>query len=257
MRDRKTPDCLENSGMVISDSMFSTVMGPLDPVALADLTRMSEIRNVKAGEVLMADAQRPAHLGFVLEGVLGMRKVLVDGRAHIIGLLVPTDVYGRLSPRPVAFQVEALTDSKVLCIAQAPLEKFLTGHVEIGRRFLTRALDELDALREWILLLGARKISTRVASFLVILGRRSLRSLADGVQDKTALRVNIPIPRANLAEHLGTTVESLSRALRELQHDGVIEMVDPYNVKILDMNGLLHLAGHVNPMANTQTASQT
>lgn len=237
-------DTLQAGLQAINSEEFSAVIADLDPSARAELSAMCEFRTVKAREILIADAERPDHLGYVLEGVLGMRKVLPDGRAHMIGILVPTDVYGRVFHHIASFQIEALTAGKVFCIARQPLEQFLLQHLAVERHFLANTLDELDAMREWILLIGARKIASRVASLLLILGRRSMRRATSAPTEGVTLRITIPISRTNMAEYLGTTPESLSRALRMLARDGVIDLIDAYNLEIRDLNRLMQIAGN-------------
>ncbi|MDP2063774.1 MAG: cyclic nucleotide-binding domain-containing protein, partial [Phaeovulum sp.] len=64
--------------------------------ARAEIAAISSQRTVLAGETVVAVGERSRYLGYVLDGILGMKKVLPDGRTHIIGLLTEADMFGRV-----------------------------------------------------------------------------------------------------------------------------------------------------------------
>jgi CRP/FNR family transcriptional regulator len=243
MNNRTDDTALQIGLRAVNDGRLAEVIAALDPSVRADFLRICEIRIVRVGDVLIMDAEMPEHLGFVLEGVLGIRKILSDGRTHILGILVPTDFYGRVFHNVSTYRVEALTAAKVLCLVRLPLEKLVLEHLALERYFLVNASSQIDAMRDWVLLLGTRKIVDRVASLLLILRLRAIRNAVGPPGASGGNRINIPIRRISLAEYLGTTVESLSRALRKLERDGLILIIDPYNFEIVDISALLRLAG--------------
>lgn len=206
----------------------------------AEFQRIGRLRRVPAGTVLLPDGGESGEVGFVQSGILGMIKTLADGRVHIIGLLVPTDVYGRVFDGPASYQVEALTEATVFAFERAAFERILREEPEVERLFMVHLLDELDAAREWLLLIGGHRVVQRVASFLVILSRRKL---ANGGGGDKPIFISIPIPRTDLAHYLGTRPETLSRAIHELQQSGLIRIVDPYEFELLDLAGLLEVSG--------------
>jgi CRP/FNR family transcriptional regulator len=173
-----------------------------------------------------------------------MTKNLHDGRKHIISLMVPTDMYGHLFDGASSYQVEALADSQIFCLDREKFEKILKDEPEVERMFLINVLDELDAAREWILLLGARKVIERVASFLLILIRRRSRLVDIAGLEHDPIAVHIPIRRIDLAHYLGTRPESLSRALHELDEMGVIKIHDPAHLEVTHLSALIDVAGH-------------
>lgn len=212
------------------------------------MARISCLVEVAEGDVLIDEGTDSDEIGYILRGALGMVKTLEDGRSHIIGLLVPHGMYGRIFNGALSYRVEAISDSQLLKIRRDAFERILQDAPEIERRFLVEVLDELDAAREWILLLGGRRIVERLASFLLILSRQRRRdhrhaapARPDG-PDPFTLR--IPLKRSDLARHLGTRPETLSRALHELEDDRVLRIVDPYKVEITDFEGLVDIAGH-------------
>ncbi|MFN3938651.1 MAG: Crp/Fnr family transcriptional regulator [Gemmobacter sp.] len=215
-----------------------TLFEALDADTAEALLAMFRIRDVPAGTVLIPEDTIAAEVGFVLRGSLGMVKVLPDGRRHIIGLLVPTDRFGRIFDGPSGFRIEALSDAQLLLIDRRAFEDVLRDHPEAERKMLVHLLDELDAAREWVLLIGGTRVIERVASFLLILLRR-----ADTTSGGNGGVVVQPLTRRDLASFLGARRESISRALRELQAGGVLRILAPNRFEILDVGRLVAIAG--------------
>jgi len=222
--------------------LLAEILHSLPEAHAKALGTIAQVRDIPRGQGVVVEGDRSDEIGYLLHGALGMQKSLPDGRTHIIGLLVPTDMYGRLFDGPSSYDIVALTEARVLTFPRAAFEEILRATPEIERPFLVNVLDELDSAREWILLMGGHKIVERVASFLLILFRRKLRRA--GQQDRpTARTVRIPIRRSDLAHYLGTTPESVSRALHELEHDGVVRLHDAYRIEIADLPGLVRVSG--------------
>lgn len=224
---------------------FGQMMAALPPSKRRDLGKISHLKTIKAGEVVVDDDQLLDHLGFVLEGTLAITKLLPDGRVHIIGLLVPTDMYGRVFEGVSSCRIEALSDTQIYCFDREPFEQIFLETPEIERLFLVNVLDELDAAREWVLLLGGHRVIERVASFLLILSRRKTRQLNTAeIMHNQPFRIQVKIKRIDLARYLGTRPETLSRAFHELEDRKALRIIDPYNFEIRDLNVLTDIAGH-------------
>ena len=83
-------------------------------------------------------------------------------------------------------------------------------------------LDELDAAREWMLVLGRKTAREKIASLLSIIARREA-SLAERPAQNGA-SFDLPLTREAMADYLGLTLETVSRQISALKRDGVIEM---------------------------------
>lgn len=209
-----------------------------------ELLGMAERRHVSAGDILIEDGVSADHVGFLSTGLLALTKVLPDERRHIVGMLVPSDMYGRLFDGPSPVRIEALSEAHILSFPRARFEAILRRSPAAERLFLVSLLDELDAAREWVLVLGGPKVVQRVAAFLLIICRREIRGMTATLRRGNApINVRIFIKRSNLAQYLGARPESLSRAFHELEDAGVIRINDPYDFDVLDMAGLVDISG--------------
>lgn len=220
------------------------VFRDLPKASIAALKRICRVRTYRAGQTVIADQTEPSFTGCIAEGILRMQKTLPDGRQHIVGLLVSHDMFGRVFHHRSNFDVEAATDARVCCFDRRALEDLLSRDTALERLFLVNVLDELDAAREWIILLGCRRVSERLAAFLLILCRRwtNVHGVLSGNAER--IRVHVPIGRADLANYLGTRPETISRAVHALADDGVIAIHDSQTFDILNLPRLVATAGN-------------
>ena len=103
-------------------------------------------------------------------------------------------------------------------------------------------LDELDAAREWMLVLGRKTAREKIASLLSIIARRdstlNMNSMASG-----QMVFDLPLTREAMADYLGLTLETVSRQISALKHDGVIELQGKRHVTVPDFGRLMEEAG--------------
>ncbi len=209
------------------------MLAALSPDIRRDMLDHADFRTVPAGTILIEPGQPSTEIGYVIEGTLGMIQDVHDGRRQIIGLLVPTDLFGRLFDGPASYRVEAMTDANLCCFDRGYFEQVLLQQPSAEQMFVVHMLDELDAAREWLQLIGERKILHRTAAFLAVLARR----IQSGATP-APVAVSLPLARKDLAHYLGTRPESLSRAFHKLKDLGLVEIIDPSHFEIPDLAAL-------------------
>jgi CRP/FNR family transcriptional regulator len=120
-------------------------------------------------------------------------------------------------------------------------ERILKQSKNLEHRLLEMTLDELDAARDWMVLLGRKTARERLASFLMIVAKRQVllekRELRDG------MRIEIPLTREAIAEFLGLTIETVSRQFTALRKEGVLELPDRRHAVLADLDALREMAG--------------
>jgi CRP/FNR family transcriptional regulator len=95
---------------------------------------------------------------------------------------------------------------------------------------------ELEAARNHLLTIGYRNAAARVASFLLAISHRNER------RGRDARELVLPMRRADIADFLGLTIETVSRTFSKLKADGVIGLDHGGYVEILDREALEELA---------------
>jgi CRP/FNR family transcriptional regulator, anaerobic regulatory protein len=208
---------------------------------LAELENMKTYRSYAAGQPIAWEGETAEFVGSVVHGVAALTQTMVDGRRQMVGLLLPSDFMGRPGRTVASFDVTAVTDLTLCCFQRKPFERMMAATPRVAERLLEMTLDELDAAREWMLLLGRKTARERIASLMVILARRSVM-LSQGLPKQTVSFV-LPLTREAMADYLGLTLETVSRQISQLKSEGVVVMESSRNVTIPDLDRLLEEAG--------------
>lgn len=207
----------------------------------SELNRISRRRTFAAGETIVGEAEEAGIVGNVVSGVLRMVRTMADGRQQIVGLLFPSDLFGRVFATHSRYAIEAATDVELCCFDRAAFEALLIANPDVEHEVLLSTLDELDAARDWMVLLGCQTVLERVAAFLVIVRRHMMKTAPDDWME--AMCISVPIGRRDMAAYLGTTVESISRTIRAMARRGVIRIIDPQNFEVVRWSRLVALSG--------------
>ena len=173
-------------------------------------------------------------VGSVVRGVASLTQAMEDGRTQMVGLLLPSDFVGRPGRDSAAYDVVATTDLVMCCFRKKPFEDMMVRTPHIAQRLLEMTLDELDAAREWMLVLGRKTAREKIASLLSIIARRDATLNLAGVEGP--LEFDLPLTREAMADYLGLTLETVSRQVNALKRDGVIDLVGKRHVIVPDFD---------------------
>jgi len=205
-----------------------------------ELARLEEIkyyRTFEAGKTIAWTGDRLDFVASVVTGIATLSQTLEDGRTQMVGLLLPSDFMGRPGREMAAYDVVATTDVVMCCFRRKPFEEMMERTPHIAHRLLEMTLDELDAAREWMLLLGRKTAREKIASLLSILARRD--AALNLAQSQGSLEFALPLTREAMADYLGLTLETVSRQISALKRDGVIELVSKRQIAVPDFDRLL------------------
>ncbi len=212
-----------------------------DDDELQQLEAIKFYRKFSAGEVIIWAGDPMDFVASVVAGVATLTQTMEDGRRQMVGLLLGSDFIGRPDRSHVAYDVTAITDVTLCCFRRKPFRDLLMATPHIGQRLLEMTLDELDASREWMLILGRKTAREKIASFLFILARRE--TLTDGKAGGTSITFDLPLTREAMADYLGLTLETVSRQMSALKRDGVIVLADKRRIVVPDCKRLLDETG--------------
>lgn len=199
---------------------------------------MKTYRSYSAGEAILWRGEPLTFVASVVKGVASLSKTLEDGRTQMVGLLLPSDFLGRPGRSEIEFDVTATSDVTLCCFDRVPFERLVDTTPRVAQRLMELALDELDAARDWMLLLGRKTAREKIATFIEMLVRRS-RSDASNAQDQ----INLPMTRDQIANYLGLTLETVSRQFSSLKKDGVIDFNDRRTFRVVDLAALHEATG--------------
>lgn len=208
---------------------------------LEQLEAIKYYRNYEAGQTIVWAGDKMDFVASVVHGVAALSQTMEDGRRQMVGLLLPSDFLGRPNRDRVAYDVTATTDLQLCCFRRQPFQEMLTSTPHVSQRLLEMTLDELDAAREWMLLLGRKTAREKIASFLSIIARRNAAQTASGRAATVAF--DLPLTREAMADYLGLTLETVSRQMSSLKNDGVIQLDGKRRIIIPDFEALMDETG--------------
>ena len=200
------------------------------------LEAMKYYRSFGAGQTIIWGGDRADFVGSIVSGTATIERLMEDGRKQTLGLLMPSDFIGRPGRKTALFDVTAVTDVVLCCFRRTQFEDLVNSTPHISQRLLTMALDELDAARDWMLLLGRKTAREKIATFLLMIVRRSGAGRPDELT--FPLRIHLPLTRGAMADYLGLTLETVSRQFSRLKKDGLIHIDGKRSVTIPDLTAL-------------------
>ncbi|EJT01251.1 Crp/Fnr family transcriptional regulator [Rhizobium sp. CCGE 510] len=208
------------------------VCGALSAGQLSELGRHSLRRKVDAGCEIIAQGSENSFYSNIMRGVVKLCKVMPDGRQQIVGLQFAPDFVGRPFVRESTLSAEAATDAEICVFPRNLLERMILETRELQRSLHAQALNELDAAREWMLTLGRRTAEEKVASLLHLIAAHAETATA------TNTAFDLSLSRAEIADFLGLTIETVSRQLTRLRKSGVIRIENIRHITVPDMDAL-------------------
>lgn len=208
---------------------------------LAELEEIKYYRSFEAGQTIIWSGDQMNFVGSVVSGVASLTQTMEDGRTQMVGLLLPSDFVGRPGRDSAPYDVVATTDVVMCCFRRRPFEDLMSRTPHIAHRLLQMTLDELDAAREWMLVLGRKTAREKIASLLSIIARRDASATKKGVSGPIVF--DLPLTREAMADYLGLTLETVSRQISALKKDEVILLQGKRHVTVPDVSRLMDEAG--------------
>jgi len=199
--------------------MFSrTGANPTSPPSILGRLNSAQARiiasefNYRKGTEIYGEKEPADYIYQITAGAVRSYKLLSDGRRQIGAFHLVEDVFGLENGSFHRFTAEAIVDTSVRLIRRGSLERVAEADVSIARDLLYMTTDNLQHAEDHMLLLGRKTSLERVVAFLLEM---------DGRLTAAGIMV-LPMCRRDIADYLGLTLETVSRALSKLHEDGIL-----------------------------------
>lgn len=208
------------------------ICGALAPDELVELSRHTSKKVYPADAELSAADEPVRSYANILRGVVKLSRLTADGRQQIVGLQFAPDFLGRPFRASTGVTAEAATDIEVCTFPKEAIEAMIARSPKLEHRMHEQALKELDEAREWIFTLGRKSAAEKVASFIHLIAANAdpLQAAGEG-----PVEVELPLKRADIADFLGLTIETVSRQITKLRKAGIIVIANNRTVRVPDM----------------------
>ena len=198
-------------------------------------------------EVISGGA-RSHDIWLIRSGILRLQRHAYDGRRQILSLFFPGEIIGFEGEFREGVSVETATQSGLCRIDRRWFDKMVDQNDVLRAELFRQKQDHLDRLHWLTWSLAALKPEERLCAFLALSSKfMPYQPLPDG----TGI-LSLYLARKDIADLLGTTVESISRIVHRLADTGIIEIRDPAHFRFLDLPKLIALGkvdGHFDRMA--------
>jgi CRP/FNR family transcriptional regulator len=214
------------------------VCGALTSEQLSELNKHTFRNRLESGAEVIGQGETVVNYSNIMRGVVKLTKVMADGRQQIVGLQFAPDFLGRPFLEESAITAEAATESEVCNFPRAVLDRLVRKTPELEHELHRQALKELDEARDWMLTLGRKTAQEKVASFLFLIATHIDPESVD------TSSFDLPLSRADIADFLGLTIETVSRQFTKLRKESVIHIENNRHVTVPDMDRLMRFAGN-------------
>jgi CRP/FNR family nitrogen fixation transcriptional regulator len=187
----------------------------------------------KKGSEIYGEKEPAEYVYQVKVGAVRSYKLLSDGRRQIGAFHLAGDIFGLENGGEHRFTADAIVNTTVRLIKRRSLEMVAESDAMVARNLLSMTTTNLQHAEDHMLLLGRKTSLERVAAFLIEMDKRLT---AAGV-------IALPMSRRDIADYLGLTLETVSRALSRLHELGILGFIgtNQRQIVLLDRQHLVSL----------------
>jgi CRP-like cAMP-binding protein len=170
----------------------------------------------------------------LVSGVVRLAKHTPGGRRHILDFVMPGEVFGLIENPEHTVTAETVGDAVIVSYSRGVLERAAANDPVLRRRMVSQISDSLLTAQQQLLILGCQDAREKMASFFL--------RLADRAGLKPGNRLELPMGRQDVADHLGLTIETVCRTIRALHRSGTVNVPNVHDVTLADLPALRALA---------------
>ncbi|HZQ01037.1 MAG TPA: helix-turn-helix domain-containing protein [Reyranella sp.] len=192
-------------------------------------------KRLAKGESLFEEGEEVDSFYKVVSGCLRTARFLADGQRQIDAFHFRGDIVGLEFGRKHRSVAQAVSASSVIAYRRGQLNRSPEIDQAVRDQAINGALRSLERAQNHILLLGRKSIAERIAAFLLEMSER----IAGGADE-----FSLPMERADIADHVGTSTETVSRVLTRFSRLGLMRMRNYYSITLCNRSALVLLIRH-------------
>lgn len=215
-----------HTGMELSCVHLVPIFNHLHSSQMDEIMAVARSRTYKKGELIYRAGETSSKLYIVSRGRMKIYRLSESGKEQVIRFLHPGDFTGEYALFNESIHesyAEAMEETSVCTIERADLQQLLLKFPTIALKLLQEFSVRLESLERQKTLVGTETVETRLALFLL-----------DCMEEENNDTFHLPMSKKDLASFLGTTPETISRKLRELEEAGMIEQLTHKRIRIVD-----------------------
>lgn len=213
------------SMLTLSEHMHkSHLFSTLDASERDGLAQKSKLEYIKRGDTIFECGHPAKSVYIVLSGSAKLVRSNPDGKERIVHILLKGELFGAAVAMQGGFYPVtsvALEQSAVMAIDGSIFKSIFLAHPKVGQ-ILVSQLSERIQQAHGDRVAAFDSVEKRIGYFLVELLER-----VEALYGKTS-RIPVPLTRQDIADRIGSTVETVIRTLSQWSKDGLIVSTDRY-----------------------------
>jgi CRP-like cAMP-binding protein len=215
-----------------------TVISSLPKADIKFLESKMVKNHFKKGKTVFSEGSYPSGIFYLINGRIKKYKSGHNGKEQIIYVCSSGEIFGYpavLSDEPFPDSAVALEDSIIAFIPKEDFLKLLAESTVLASKLLKNLSHKFGVLENIIVAFAHKTVRERLALSLLIL----IEKFNDNSKDHK--KTDIILSRDDLANFVGTAVETLVRLLREFKDEGLIE-TEGKKIRVLNIKKMLQIA---------------
>lgn len=190
-------------------------------------TTISYARNTE----IFGEGEAAEYIYKVVSGAVRTHRILDDGRRQIGAFYLPGDVFGLEAGDAHRFTAEAVANCSLVLTKRSWLIALAAQRSDVAHSLWALTVRELEHVQDVMLMLCRKNAVQRLAAFLLDMETRH----------ESGKEIELPMPRQDIADYLGLTIETVSRTFTQLENDSAIELPTSRRVILRNREALQRL----------------
>ncbi|NVK56267.1 MAG: helix-turn-helix domain-containing protein [Alteromonadaceae bacterium] len=198
----------------------------LNNAELQDIAQYSRLRIRERNQYLCMQDSPSNKVFNVVTGVAMVERISAVGRRQVLGFVFPGDFVGLSNSRFFEYGIRCLSATSVCEFERKELYRLSESipALKANLKFIRALVQQITF--DQLYMLGQMSAYERIC-FLIL-------ELLERLPDATEDYIELPMARADIADYLGLTVETVSRSLYKLKCDSLIETPSAKSLRIVD-----------------------
>jgi CRP-like cAMP-binding protein len=197
----------------------------LSPRQRSQIASIATCVHAPARTIVCREGSSAQSIFIITNGVAKMFRDLPSGKRRVLGFLFADDMFGLAQNGHYDNTVQTITPVTLYRMRVSTLADTLRGDADLTLQFLCKITHELRRALRHNVIIARRDAVGRVTMFLRVLAQN------EPLDDS---RIEIPMSRSDVANYLGLSLESVSRALGRLERSRIIAYEGRHGIRVVD-----------------------
>jgi CRP/FNR family transcriptional regulator len=170
-------------------------------------------------EDIFTEGDAPEWFYIVLTGKVKVTKISHDGKEIILEIISPYDIFGGVAVLrnfPYPANAVAMEDSEILKISRKNLMRLIDRFPNLMYCIALQLGDRMKSSYDSLKNIALERVEARIAALLLKLGNKV------GVETDAGLMIDMRLTKQDVADMVGTTVETSIRTFSKFKKEGLV-----------------------------------